>query len=93
MISVDAMRDNWLTRGIDEDARAHMSDQEIYELELTDVERRDIDYAVIDLQNKDILNEGFNLLDNDDLDRALAHLMKNSDKYLHKALADKGYVR
>lgn len=92
-MDVDTMRDNWLMSGVDADARAHMTDQEVYELELTDVERRDIDYLIIDLQNKDILNEGFNLLDNDDLDRALAHLMKNHDKYLHKALVAEGYAK
>lgn len=93
MNDVDAMRDNWLIRGLDDYENEHMSDQDIYNFQLTDVERRDIDYAIIDLQNDDIRDEGFNLLDNDDLDRALAHLMKNSDKYLHKALAAEGYVK
>ena len=89
---IDSMRDNWLARGVDVDAQVHITDQEIYELQLTDIERRDVDYTIINLQNKDIYNEGFNLLNKKELMEALAFLEENQEMYLHKALEEEGYL-
>lgn len=92
MIDIDAARDNWLIAGAEAYDRSHMSDQDLYN-ELNERDRETVDYYIIDFQNKDIWNEGFNLLDRKELEKALEHLEDHQDKYLHQALVEAGYAR